>query len=881
MDNTPLMRQYLEIKKNYPDAILLFRVGDFYEMFFEDAVSASKILNIALTSRDKSKENPVPLCGIPFHALNNYLAKLIKSGLQVALCEQIEDPRLAKGIVKREVVRVISPATLIESELLESQTNNYFASVCFNAGIIGLAYLDISTGDFNCVEFKEESSDSDLCKELNALLPKEILMPEESDSNPGFQWIKINQNWKIHRLPADSFAFEKSYSTLLQHFNLTDLSGFDCENQKTALCAAGTLLSYLLNMIKSPLDHVIRLKRIRSETFMVMDPSTHKSLDLFQNTYDGKREHSLLWVFDQNQTPMGSRLLKKWMTRPLIHKEEIEGRYEAVEFFYTHFESSQRIKSELKSIHDVERIVSRITLKGCNGRDFLALKASLPPLKSIQKLLQIPLPLLIEDLVKKWDNLEDLYRLIDEAISEEPPFLTKEGFLFKEGYSSELDELKSLGRNMKSFITSLEIREKEQTGIDSLKIRYNQVAGYYIEIPKGKLDRVPAHYQRKQTLTNAERYTISELSEFEIKINEAEKSIKEVEQALFEKIRRQISVESARILAMADTLSILDLLNTFAEIARENHYVRPVIKWENGLKIVEGRHPVIEKILPTGQFVPNDTFLSENNQMMIITGPNMAGKSTYMRQVALIVIMAQMGSFVPARECAIGMVDRMYTRIGAADYLTQGQSTFMVEMTEAANILTSATSKSLIILDEIGRGTSTYDGISIAWAIAEYILKNLHTRTLFATHYLELTGLALSFNNVQNYNISVKEWNDEIIFLRKIVTGIADRSYGIQVARLAGIPPEVIQRSKEVLENLEGETLDPNGLPKISHSHAGEESPLKDTQVDLFLSNQEDPHDQIIDQLKKIDPLNLTPLEALNFIHHLKMSLEKRENRSR
>ncbi|MHB8481236.1 MAG: DNA mismatch repair protein MutS [Nitrospiria bacterium] len=875
MDNTPLMKQYLEIKEKYPDALLLFRVGDFYEMFYQDAVSGSKILNIALTSRDKSRENPVPLCGIPFHALNNYLPKLIKAGLQVALCEQMEDPRLVKGIVKRDVVRVISPATLIESDLLESESNNYFASVYFHAGFSGLAYIDISTGEFNCAEFEGDSSLSDLGKELAALLPREILIPEESDNRPGIQWIKLNQNWKIHRLPAKAFAFEKSYATLLHHFRLPDLSKFGCGNQKTALCAAGTLLSYLLDMVKTPLAHVTWLKRFRAEAFMAMDPSTYRSLDLLQNTYDGKKDHSLAWVFDQNQTPMGSRLLKNWLTRPLIHREEIEERHEGVEFFHSRFELSQRIKNELNSIQDIERIVSRITLNGCTGRDFITLKNSLPPLKTIHKLLQIPLPPLLEGLVKKWDTLEDIYRLIDEAIADDPPFSLKEGSLFKTGYSAELDKLKSIGKDMKSYITDLEIRERKQTGIDSLKIRYNQVAGYYIEISKGKLDRVPDRYHRKQTLTNAERYTISELSEFEIKINESEKSIKELELALFENVRRRISEESSRILSMANTLAILDLLNSFAEIARENHYVRPVMTSGSGLNIVEGRHPVIEKILPPGQFISNDTILDENSQMIMITGPNMAGKSTYMRQVALIVIMAQMGSFVPAKECSIGMVDRLFTRIGAADYLTQGRSTFMVEMMEAAGILNSATSKSLIILDEIGRGTSTYDGISIAWAIAEYILKYLRTRTLFATHYLELTGLALTWGNVKNYNISVKEWNDEIIFLRKITEGVADRSYGIQVARLAGIPHEVILRSKEILENLEGETLDPGGLPRISRSRSEEETPLHEVQVDLFLSNRKTRQGAIIDQLNEIDLLNLTPLEALNFIHRLKMLLEE------
>ncbi len=875
MDQTPLMKQYLGIKKNHPDAILLFRVGDFYEMFFEDAVTASRILNIALTSRDKSKENGVPLCGIPYHALNNYLLKLIRAGHQVALCEQMEDPRMVKGIVKREVVRVISPGTLVESELLESPSNNYFASILpLPDGSAGLAYIDISTGDFNLAGFEGEFAITDLCNELNSLLPKEILIPAGGFSNHRLKSVETNPNWKAIRLPLSDFNDEKSYATLLNHFKRTDLSGLDLKGQKAALTAAGTLLFYLTGMVKTPLSHVTDLKPVRSDRFMIMDHATQRSLELTQNSYNGKREHSLLWVFDQTETAMGSRLLRNWILRPMIHTEEILARQESVEFFQTRFELSQRLKAELKLIYDIERIISRITLNSCNGRDFIALKSSLLPLKNIHKQFQLTLPPLLEKLFGTWDNMEDIHQLIESAIADDPPLSIREGSLIKQGFSPELDELKSLGLNMKTTLADMEREERDKTGIESLKIRYNQVAGYYIEVSKGKTGKVPEHYQRKQTLTNAERYTIPRLLDFEIRIRESEKQIKELEQTLFEEIRIEISGKSGRVLSMANRIAILDLLNTFAEVARDHGYIRPVISPEKGMKILEGRHPVIEKILPAGQFVPNDIFLDPENTMMIITGPNMAGKSTTMRQAALIVIMAQIGSFVPAKECTIGIVDKLFTRIGAADYLTQGQSTFMVEMMEAAHILNSATPNSLIILDEIGRGTSTYDGISIAWAIAEFILKHLQTRTLFATHYLELTGLPLAWKNARNYNISVKEWNDEIIFLRKIVPGVADRSYGIQVARLAGIPPEVILRSKEILNNLEGEVLDPQGLPKISHSK--EEPESGETQTDLFLSRTEVNKNQAIEMLQKTDLLNMTPLQAMNLIHQLKLMLNEK-----
>lgn len=867
---TPLIRQYLEIKQNHPDTLLLFRVGDFYEMFFEDAVAASKILNIALTSRDKTRENPVPLCGIPYHALGNYLGKLISAGCRVALCEQMEDPRMAKGIVRREVVRIISPGAVIETELLDGTTNNYFAALVHFEKTAGLAWLDVSTGDFNLQEISGPEPLARALGELNRLSPRELLLPDTLASLPETEALFSGQKWKIGSQPASHFQLDRARTALLRHFKVETLAGFGCENLTAGISAAGGLFSYLANLLKTPMAHVQKITPVRSGDFLAMDSATIRNLELLANSHDGTREHTLLWILDRTETPMGRREIRKWISRPLIAKEAIEGRLESVEFLVNHFELLQRVRKSLGEIQDLERTISRITLKGCSGRDFIHLKNSVPPLKTIEKTLQIPLPGLLSGVMKHWDSLDDLHRMIDRAICDDPPFSIREGSLIKGGFSPELDNLKSIGGNIKNTLADMELRERARTGIDSLKIRYNQVAGYYIEISKLKSGQVPQDYQRKQTLTSAERFTVPELTDLEIQVRESEQAIKTLEESLFEEIRSRISDESRRVLAIAGLAAQLDVLASFAEVSRQNRYVRPSIETGEGLKIIEGRHPVIEKLLPPGKFISNDTFLNDENRMMIITGPNMAGKSTYMRQTALIVVMAQAGCFVPALECSIGMADRLYTRIGASDFLTRGQSTFMVEMTETAEILNTATPRSLILLDEIGRGTSTYDGISIAWAVAEHILSKLGTRTLFATHYHELTGLAGSWSSAGNFNVSVKEWRDEILFLRKISPGTADRSYGIQVARLAGIPQGVISRAREILSGLEAEALDPDRLSAGNGGQNPENLEKRGNQADLFGASGEKNHSRALSILEKADPLHLTPLQALNMIYELK-----------
>ena len=875
MDPTPLMAQYLGIKKQYPDALLFFRVGDFYEMFFEDAVLASKLLNIALTSRDKSKENPVPLCGIPYHAANNYLVKLISAGYPVAICEQTEDPKSVKGIVRREVVRVVSPGALVEDELLSDSSNNFFASVCAESGDrAGIAYIDISTGEFNFSVFKGEFFASDLTDELTALQPRELLVSERLFSEPRLKNLETAPGWKIRVLSDTAFRRENAFRILGEHFN-RDI-GLDRYKEEfgPAISAAGALLDYLRSSAKTPLSHVIDLKPVHPENFMMMDQATQRSLELFRNSFNEKKEHSLFGVLDKTQTAMGSRKLKNWMIRPLTRPEEIAKRLDAVEFVNSDYELFQKLIHELRSIQDIERLTSRIAVNRCSGRDLVALKNSILPLKAVQKLFQTEVPPLIRGYLNQWDCLDDLSQLIESSIIEESSGSMREGSLIKPGYSAELEELKRAAAAYKTKLVDLEREERVRTGIDSLKIRFNQVAGYYIEIPKGKAGKAPGHYQRKQTLTNAERYTLPLLLEYEAKIRESEKEAEELESVLFERIRITVAEAAPRVLAMAGIVASLDVISTFSRIARDSGYVRPEITPESVMKIVEGRHPVIEKILPPGQFVPNDLFLDLQHRMMIITGPNMAGKSTVMRQAALIVILAQMGSFVPAKECAVGIVDRLFTRIGAADYLTRGQSTFMVEMTETAHILNTATPNSLIILDEIGRGTSTYDGISIAWSIAEQILKKTGTRTLFATHYLELTGLPAAWHEADNFNISVKEWNDEIVFLRKVTPGIADRSYGIQVARLAGIPSEVIDRAKEILENLENDALDFKGLPKISrHAEVSGEQGL---QPDLFLRQKDKNLRAVAETIEQTDLLNLTPMESIRLVHRLRQLLEEK-----
>jgi DNA mismatch repair protein MutS len=876
-DATPLMKQYLEIKSQHQDAILFFRVGDFYEMFYEDAQIASEILEIALTSRDKNKEEAVPLCGVPYHAATPYIAKLIRAGWKVAICEQMEDPKLARlqsggGIVKREVVRVITPGTAIEPDLLEAKEPLYIASI-FPADpkpagsgnedladqVVGLAYLDLSTGEFRVTELHDPSR---LSYELASIDPKELLLPVRMKDKAS-HW--TSSGWSIQYLPDWHFAADLAGQFLCGHFGVHSLHGYGCSERPAAISAAGALLRYVMDNQKGSIRNITSLMWQSLEDHMVLDPVTQKNLELARSTMESlstgrqkTKETTLLTVLDKTQTCMGARLLRSWLLRPLLDRQEIEKRLTAVEAFVEDFSARVDLRSRLSQIHDLERLIGRISLAAANARDLVMLKTSLKGLPELQKLTSACQAPAIQEMILQWDNLQDIYRMIDITIKDDPPLQLHDGGLIKEGVHPFLDEQRSIARDGKGWIAKLEVQERQRTGIDSLKVRYNQVFGYYIEITRANLHLVPQDYIRKQTLVNAERFITPELKTLEEKVLGAEAQIIELEYKLFEEIRLKITQEASRIQTMARLLALLDVLATLAEVAHTHQYVKPQVNEGQEIRIVDGRHPVLERHSSTDSFIPNDTLLDgAENRLLIITGPNMAGKSTYMRQVALIVLMAQMGSFVPAREATIGLVDRIFTRVGASDDLTSGRSTFMVEMNETANIVNHATSKSLILLDEIGRGTSTFDGISIAWAVAEYIHTRIKARTLFATHYHELTDLAAHHVDIKNLKAAVREWNDEIIFLRKIVEGGADRSYGVQVARLAGLPQQIIQRAKEVLAHLE---------PQISRVIPAEPS-QQTQQPDLF---ENPPSQTLLEEIADLDLVKMTPLEALNTLDELK-----------
>ncbi|HLA48794.1 MAG: DNA mismatch repair protein MutS [Nitrospinae bacterium RIFCSPLOWO2_12_39_16] len=835
-ETTPAMKQYQNIKGDYPDSILFFRIGDFYEMFFDDAITASKALNITLTSRDKNKENPVPMCGVPHHAVDIYIGRLIRKGFKVAVCEQMEDPKTVKGVVKREVIRVITPGTVLNPHLLGEKENNFFISLYPNQRGYGLAVIDISTGDFRIAEFSDSSdaSNGDLIKRLKneflKLEPKEILVPKSflNNSDSKLQTLNSELSAAVNSCEDWVYDYEYAHKTLLSQFKTASLDGFGCENMPLAVSAAGAAIYYFKATQKSPLTHLYRISLLKSDEFMNLDFSTQRNLELTRRSYDGSKEGSLLGLLDLTVTSMGGRRLKEWLLKPLLNADKIKTRHDTVGKLKDSHRTREEIRDNLNKILDMERLTARITLSAANARDLIALKNSITPIKTIKGLLEKIPSEIFKGMLSEWDDLSDIEKLIDISIKDEPPLSLKDGGLIKDGYSKELDELRSISRDGKEWIVQMEGRERERTGIANLKVSYNKVFGYFIEITKKHLSKVPEGYVRKQTVATGERYISQELKEYEDKILGAEEKIKNIEYQIFEEIRKRIAEEGKRILKMAGIISEIDVLASLAEVASRYDYICPSINENDTIEIIDGRHPILERIIEGERFVPNDTCLdNHNNQIMIITGPNMAGKSTYMRQVALIVLMAQTGSFVPAREAKVGIVDRIFTRVGAQDYLQKGQSTFMVEMNETANILNNATSRSLIILDEIGRGTSTFDGISIAWSVVEYIHNNTKAKTLFATHYHELTELSITLDSVKNYNIAVKEWNDEIIFLRKIAVGSADKSYGIQVARLAGLPKEVIERAKEVLANLENKEFDEGGQPRLTKKSGTKEPPLK------------------------------------------------------
>ncbi len=867
-----MMRQYLDIKEKYQDAILFFRLGDFYEMFFEDAVEASKILGITLTTRNKNDSNPIPLCGIPYHAAPGYLSKLIAEGKKVAICDQVEDPKEAKGVVKREVTRVVTPGLLVDEGNLNSKETNYLAALSLSNSFFGLAYVDISTGDFRAMQLPaEEACSLDTLKdELLRIEPKELVYsPLLLEKVSSFEEI-LTFFFSTTQLDKEYWLHDEGRERIKKQFNVTSLEGLGCEEMEAAISAAGAILRYLEETQGCGSGHIDRLKPYSIDSFMLIDSATKNNLELTVSLQGGDKKGTLYHILDSAETAMGSRCLKEWISYPLQDITKINGRLDAVSAFFDRPGERKEMKELLGRIYDIERLNGRVSLGRATPRDLISLRNSIKELPLIKGGLDPFDAPFLRDISDKIDPVPELEALISEAIEDEPPINIKEGGIIREGHNAELDELREISREGKGYLAKMEAREKERTGISSLKVRFNRVFGYYIEVTKTNLHLVPDDYLRKQTLATAERFITPELKEYEAKILGADERIREMEYELFTEIREATATYSQKLKETATSIASLDSLVSLADVADRYGYCRPQVDSSELINIEGGRHPVVERLNPDEPFVPNDTSLdSEDEQLMIITGPNMAGKSTYIRQVALIALMAHMGSFVPATSARIGLVDRIFTRVGASDNLAKGQSTFMVEMTETANILNNATEKSLIILDEIGRGTSTFDGVSIAWAVAEHVhdISEKGVRALFATHYHELTELAITKERVANYNVAVKEWNDSIIFLRKIIKGSASRSYGIEVGRLAGLPGEVVARAREILSNLETGEFVEEGMPRLAlHRASVDKSEDKKKQMSLFMPASE----HVMEEIRSIDLTNMTPLEALNLLGRFK-----------
>ncbi|MBE9580011.1 MAG: DNA mismatch repair protein MutS [Proteobacteria bacterium] len=863
---TPMVQQYLSIKHNYSDAILFFRMGDFYEMFFEDAKVASRILEIALTSRNKKDDEAIPMCGVPHHAAQSYIAKLIEHGFKVAICEQVEDPAKSKGLVKRDVVRVITPGLILDTEILDSKSNNFLMGLYLWQGSLGIANLDISTGTFKVTESSEFDEVFDECRRIE---PRETLIAESQREQEQVKALihGLNQT-SICFLKDETFELESSRARLLSQFKTSSLEGFGCNEWQAGIAAAGGLLRYVDDTHKGDLVHVTGIVSYSLSDFMVIDEATKRNLELFETIRTGARRGSLLGVMDCTVTAMGGRKLRTWLQYPLLDLGKIQQRLDSVEEAKENLLVRRSLREAMDEIYDLERLNARIALDRCNARDMVALKRSIERLPQVRALIEAYGSGDFSKIKGEWDDLADIGRLIESAISDEPPLTLREGGIIRPGFDQGLDELIRISQEGKDWISRLEARERKATGINSLKVGFNKVFGYYIGVPKTHIKSVPSHYVRKQTLVNGERYISEDLKTYESKVLGAEEKRAQLEYELFCTVREKVAQGNRRIGKMADLVSQVDVLVALAELADQNGYTKPLVHEEGSLLLKESRHPVVEKMITSERFVPNTIEMDDTSrQVLIITGPNMAGKSTVLRQVALLVLMAQIGSFVPAQEAAIGIVDRIFTRVGASDNLAQGQSTFMVEMQESANILNNATGKSLVILDEIGRGTSTFDGLSIAWAVAEYLhdWKGRGIKAVFATHYHELTDLALTKRRVKNCNVAVKEWNDEIIFLRKLVDGSTNRSYGIQVARLAGVPEDVVKRAKEILKNIEAGEFDGVGIPQVGRSKKGADS-ISGVQLPLFNTTDQ----VVINTLKKMDIDTITPLEALNRLHALK-----------
>lgn len=862
---TPMMQQYLEIKEQYKDCILFFRLGDFYEMFFKDAEIASRELEITLTGRDCGLEERAPMCGVPYHSADSYIARLVTKGYKVAICEQVEDPSQAKGIVKRDVIRVITPGTVTDSAMLEEKKNNYLLSVYRNKYYFGLASVDISTGELSATRIMWGDTVSKLTDEIAKISPSEIISNSEFFSDKKLV-DTIRKRFGIYISQFDDNYYEEEFARKKIESRF-DKKAIADKCGELAINAVGALLEYLEETQKVNLEHIRTITSYNIEDFMVLDAATRRNLELTQTMRENSKKGSLLWVLDRTMTSMGGRTIRKWIEQPLKDVSDINERLDAVEEFKEKFMVRMELRELLRRIYDIERLMTKVIFGNVNCRDLIALKNSIGQLPHIKNTLSGCTAAMNRRNYEMLDTLEDIYNLIDAAIVDDPPVSVREGGIIKKGYNQEVDRLREAATQGRNWIAELERSEREKTGIKNLKVGYNKVFGYYLEVTKSYFHLVPDTYIRKQTLANCERFFTQELKELEETILGAEDKLVELEYRLFTEIRSRIANEIARIKTTASCIAETDVLCSLAEVADRENYCKPTVNDGEEISIIDGRHPVVEKMLEQENFVPNDTLLDmTENRLFIITGPNMAGKSTYMRQVALIVLMAQMGSFVPASEATIGVVDRIFTRVGASDDLASGQSTFMVEMSEVANILQNATRRSLLVLDEIGRGTSTYDGLSIAWAVIEFIsdIKNLGARTLFATHYHELTELEGKLTGVKNYCISVKEDGDDIIFLRKIIRGGADGSYGVQVAKLAGIPDQVIERAKDILNQLEEANISRKETVRKRSS-----KPIEG-QIDIFAAlNVSEGKDEIVEELKKLEISNITPIDAMNILYKL------------
>lgn len=868
---SPMMEQYFEIKSQYPDMLLFFRLGDFYEMFFDDAKIASEELDLVLTGRDCGQEERAPMCGVPFHSADNYIAKLVNRGYKVAICEQLEDPKLVKGLVKRDVVRIITPGTVIEGSMLDDAVNNYLCCICRNEKETGLCFADVSTAEFHLTSIKGENAQEQIIDKLSAYQPREVLVNSSAlDFQQVADFIKTRLGTKVQLLDDEKFDFEECTNLILETLKKEEISSLSLGSSRAVVCALGAVIDYLKTVqkkdeIETPAD----IDYFDNEEYMKLDMSARRNLELTKSMMTGDKKHSLLWVIDKTKTAMGKRMIRNWIERPLMSVSLISKRQNAVGELFDRPEMRDKVRSALIGISDIERLMTRIAYSTANAKELKLLQATLEKLPEIKVLVSDASTALLKEINSNIDLLTDVKELIETAISDEPPFTVREGGMIKDGYNAEIDELKSIINDGASIIASIEARQREETGIPKLKVGYNRVFGYYIEVTNSYKDMVPDTYIRKQTLTNCERYITQELKDLEGKILGAKDRVIALEYEVFCKVRNEVSAEVVRIQKTAKALAMLDTLASLAEVAVTNNYVCPHINNNGVIDIKDGRHPVVEALMNGGIFVPNDTSLNkDDNRCMIITGPNMAGKSTYMRQIALIVLLAQVGSFVPARSAEIGIVDAIFTRVGASDDLASGRSTFMVEMSEVAAILKNATQNSLIILDEIGRGTSTFDGMSIARAVLEFVCKKktLGAKTLFATHYHELTAMEGMLDGVSNYSIAVKKRGDDITFLRRIVRGGADESFGIEVAKLAGVPDSVVKRAKVILKELESCKIDIDFKA---------ESSVEEEEEEIQYNFSANGKNEILEILKATDINTLTPIEAMQTLYDLKKKAEE------